>query len=274
MAEKRKARVCHSATCLKVHAVMSAQSSCLPWLEPGAPFPTPDQAWGQDSPAPGLLAVGGDLTVATLRRAYRVGIFPWFSAGDPILWWSPQPRMVLHTAQFKLHHSLRKTLHKFRHSDGCEIRFDSCFSDVILACSARPRQGKNGTWIVPAMRDAYQQLHEAGLAHSVETWVGGRMVGGLYLVAMGRAVFGESMFSDATDASKIALAALVGFCRANAIEMIDCQQNTRHLSSLGATEITRENFLAQVAQACDQAAVAWRFEPVYWNQLTATSTPL
>ena len=205
----------------------------IPWLEPRDPFPPPSSAWGPDDPAPGLLAAGGALDVPHLRAAYAQGTFPWFSPGQPILWWAPDPRMVLPVAEFKLHRSLRRTLQAFRARPDCEVRVDTDFRSVITACATKERQGQAGTWIVPAMVEAYTELHAAGLAHSVETWVGGRLVGGLYCVALGHAVFGESMFAHATDASKIALAALVGLCRHQGVALIDCQQNTRHLASLG-----------------------------------------
>ncbi|MFO1243665.1 MAG: leucyl/phenylalanyl-tRNA--protein transferase [Ramlibacter sp.] len=239
----------------------------LPWLEPGEPFPDAERAWGPEAPAPGLLAAGGALDVATLQRAYSAGIFPWFSEGQPILWWSPDPRMVLHTAEFRLHRSLRKVLTRFATASGCEVRFDTAFEQVIRACSQSPRPGQSGTWIVPAMVSAYCALHRAGLAHSVETWIDGELAGGLYCVGLGRAVFGESMFTRVPDASKIALAALVAFCRAQGVAMIDCQQNTRHLASLGAREVPRHSFVTHVAAAAVLPAPAWRFEPVYWNHL-------
>lgn len=241
--------------------------SDLPWLAPNEPFPAPEAAWGQDSPAPGLLAAGGALNKQHLLRAYRNGIFPWFSAGQPILWWTPDPRMVLPVAQFRLHRSLRRTLEKFRTSAHCEIRIDSAFSTVMQACASTPRPGQPGTWIVPAMHSAYQELHAAGYAHSIETWVGGQLVGGLYCVAIGQAVFGESMFAHQTDASKIALAALVGLCRYHGAALIDCQQNTRHLASLGAHEIPRAHFLQHLAQAQQQSAMHWQFTPLYWDAL-------
>lgn len=237
----------------------------LPWLSPGDAFPNVAQAWGASDPAPGLLAGGGALDAATLLRAYSNGIFPWFSAGEPILWWSPDPRMVLRVADFKLHPSLRKTLKRFSQQRTSSVRIDSQFDSVIQACSARQRPGQNGTWIVPEMVAAYSALHAAGHAHSVETWADGKLVGGLYCVAIGRAVFGESMFSLQADASKIALAALVAFCRAHGMGMIDCQQNTAHLASLGAREIPRTDFLRHVAQHLPLASPPWQFDPVYWN---------
>ena len=243
----------------------------LPWLEPGDQFPDVAQTWGETDPIPGLLAAGGALDVDTLLQAYGHGIFPWFSDGQPILWWSPDPRMVLQTANFRLHRSLRKTLEKFRRDAACEIRINHAFGDVIRACSTSPRDGQAGTWILPQMVEAYEALHRAGYAHSVETWVDGVLVGGLYCVAVGKAVFGESMFARSTDASKIALAALVAFCRRNQIPMVDCQQNTGHLASLGAREIERAQFLRHVEQARVLPACNWRFESVYWDELLPSS---
>ncbi len=246
---------------------MPTQPSSLPWLVPGQDFPSPDQAWTDNSPAPGLLAAGGALDVDTLRRAYSQGIFPWFSEGQPTLWWSPSPRMVLDVSKFRQHRSLTKTLQKFRITPGCEIRMDTAFEQVIQACSTSLRAGQAGTWIVSDMVSAYVDLHRAGLAHSVETWINGELAGGLYCVALGKSVFGESMFSRSNDASKIALAALVCFCRHNDILQIDCQQNTRHLASLGAGEISRDQFLLHVAAGAAHAAPVWQFDPLYWQEL-------
>ena len=243
----------------------------LPWLGPDDPFPPPSSGCGPDSTAPGLLAAGATLDVPRLLQAYAQGIFPWFSAGQPILWWSPDPRMVLPVAEFRLHRSLRRTLQRFRAAPGCEVRVDSAFVNVIQACARTPRDGQSGTWIVPAIVQAYSALHAAGHAHSVETWVNGRLAGGLYCVALGRAVFGESMFAHATDASKIALAALVCLCRRSGVALIDCQQNTGHLASLGAREIERAQFLRHVEQARVLPACNWRFESVYWDELLPSS---
>lgn len=239
----------------------------LPWLAPGDPLPDAAMAWGESDPVPGLLAAGGGLDISSLLQAYGNGIFPWFSEGQPILWWSPDPRMVLEVNRFRLHRSLRKTLNHFRSAPGCEIRIDHAFESVIGACSQTPRPGQSGTWILPEMVRAYIALHGAGYAHSVETWIDGELAGGLYCVAIGRAVFGESMFTRRADASKIALAALVCFCRRHGIVMIDCQQNTAHLASFGAREVPRERFLSHVADARAKTGPAWRFEPVYWNEL-------
>lgn len=255
----------------------------LPWLKPRQAFPPPEQAWGVGSEAPGLLAAGGSLDVESLQNAYAQGIFPWFSAGQPILWWAPNPRMVLPVAHFRLHRSLRKTIVRFCNAPGCEVRLDTAFAQVIGACAASPREpgerlappespqaAASRTWIQPEMITAYTALHQAGLAHSVETWVHGQLVGGLYLVNLGCMVFGESMFSHQTDASKIALAALVAFCRVQQIPLIDCQQNTRHLGSFGAAEIPREAFMAQVQELVKKPAPQWKtgaLEPLYWQKI-------
>lgn len=239
----------------------------LPWLDPGDPFPPSSRAWNADQPAPGLLAAGGALDVDSLLRAYGGGIFPWFSEGQPILWWSTDPRMVLFTDEFNLHRSLRRTLVRFARDARCEIRIDTAFEAVIEACATSDRPGQSGTWIVPAMVDAYKDLHAAGHAHSVETWIDGELSGGLYCVCLGHAVFGESMFTRVPDASKIALAALVAFCRHEGVSVIDCQQNTQHLASLGAREIPRSDFVATVARNAREPAPQWRFEPVYWREL-------
>lgn len=239
----------------------------LPWLEPGQDFPPVEEAWGQGDPAPGLLAAGGVLDVPTLVAAYTRGIFPWYSAGQPVLWWSTDPRMVLQTADFRCHRSLRKTLQKLMTSGRLEIRVDHDFDRVIRACAQTPRTGQDGTWILPAMAQAYARLHRAGMAHSVETWIDGDMVGGLYCVNVGAMVYGESMFSRMPDASKIALAALVAFCRVKRIPLIDCQQNTAHLASLGGSLMPRRDFVQHLKMALPLAAPTWEFRPVYWDAL-------
>jgi leucyl/phenylalanyl-tRNA--protein transferase len=245
----------------------------LPWLDTGEDFPHVSRAWGHEDPAPGLLAAGSQLDVPTLVQAYSLGIFPWYSEGQPTLWWSPDPRMVLKTQQFKLHRSLRKTLQHFSSNPACEIRFDTAFDRVINACASKPRDGQPGTWILPEMVAAYCALHAVGHAHSVETWVGGELVGGLYCVNLGGMVFGESMFAHVTDASKIALCALVAFCRVHGITMIDCQQKTRHLASLGAEEISRDEFTAHVTQVMARPAPTWQFDPLYWQKIWNQLTP-
>ena len=243
----------------------------LPWLDPGAPFPNVARTWGEDDPIPGLLAAGGVLDVPTLVQAYSNGIFPWFGNEQPILWWSPNPRMVLQVDNFVLNRSLRKRLARFRLDARCEIRIDHAFSEVLQACATAPRTGQSGTWIVPQMVQAYEAFHQAGYAHSVETWVDGRLEGGLYCVALGKAVFGESMFARSTDASKIALAALVALCRHHGVPQVDCQQNTQHLASLGAAEMPRAQFVKKVRQQRTAPALSWVFEPLHWHALLPPS---
>jgi leucyl/phenylalanyl-tRNA--protein transferase len=240
-------------------------------LRPGDPFPPLDQAWPAGSPAPGLLAAGGALNIPTLLAAYRSTIFPWFSHGEPILWWSTEPRMVLDVQRLRLHRSLRQAMRRFRDDPANELRIDSAFDAVITACARSARRGQRGTWIGPQMQAAYRRLHAEGHAHSVETWIGGRLAGGLYLVAIGQAVFGESMFCEVSDASKIALAALVAFCRQHGLPLIDCQQHTQHLAFMGAAEMPRAEFARQVAELAAQPAPVWRFDPVYWNAILPSS---
>ena len=251
---------------------MKRPAKPVPWLMAGEDFPAINSAWGADDPAPGLLAAGGVLDTHSLKRAYREGIFPWFSLGQPILWWSPNPRMVLLTRDFKLHKSLKKTLQRFLENPNCNLTFDTSFDQVISACANATRDGQSGTWIVPDMMAAYSDLHKAGHAHSVETWVNGKLVGGLYCVSLGGMVFGESMFSRQSDASKIALSGLVAFCKAKDISMIDCQQNTQHLSSFGAHEIDRESFAAHVIEQTGRANPEWVFETNYWNEILTVHT--
>ena len=205
----------------------------------------------------GLLAVGGDLSSGRLLSAYRRGIFPWYSAGQPILWWSPDPRTVLYPDALKISRSLKKTL---RHR-GYRVTSDQYFSGVIQAC-AKPRDRNNdsGTWITPEMIKAYTTLSESGYAHSVEVWDQMKLVGGLYGVAIGRVFFGESMFSHSTDASKIALTALVRIVSEKNFQLIDCQVPSEHLFSLGATNIPRAMFSGQL-----QAALAVDSQPDTWN---------
>jgi leucyl/phenylalanyl-tRNA--protein transferase len=237
----------------------------LPWLEPGEAFPPVAGAWGPLDPTPGLVAAGGDLSVSTLLAAYSQGIFPWFSEGQPILWWSPDPRTVLRPEAFRLHRSLRKTLHRLLLEGRLELRIDHGFERVIQACARTPRKNQDGTWILPDMVAAYTALHHAGHAHSVESWIDGELVGGLYLVNLGGMVFGESMFSHQSDASKLALAGLVAFSRANALPLIDCQQNTAHMASLGSEKLARTAFCQQVQTVLQQPVPTWQFDPVYWN---------
>jgi leucyl/phenylalanyl-tRNA---protein transferase len=221
----------------------------LPILGVDTPFPSLELAWGDTDPIPGLLCAGADLSVVRLVSAYSQGIFPWYSEGEPILWWSPDPRMVLKVADFKKYRSLKQAIKRHYDTADCETLIDTAFPEVIACCANACRTSQNGTWILPAMQAAYIALHEAGYAHSVEVWTRGKLVGGLYFTQIGNAVFGESMFSLQTDASKIALAALVDLCKAQGIEWIDCQQQTSHLASLGAKPIARQAFLDMVLRS-------------------------
>jgi leucyl/phenylalanyl-tRNA--protein transferase len=211
------------------------------------------------------LAAGADLGVERLLEAYSHGIFPWFNPDQPVLWWSPDPRMVLKTADFKLHRSLRKTLSRYASHPQFELCFDKAFDRVIEACAQSPREGQNGTWIVPQMVEAYKALHQAGYAHSAETWLDGQLVAGLYFVCIGKAVFGESMFSTLSDGSKMALAALVNVCDQHGIQTIDCQQNTAHLASMGAKEMARQEFLNSIQPALGLQSIDWKNQQVDWD---------
>jgi leucyl/phenylalanyl-tRNA--protein transferase len=243
----------------------------ITWLRtPGDALPDTRQALGAGSEAPGLLAAGGELTPQRLAEAYSNGVFPWYSEGQPVLWWSPDPRMVLMTGEFKLSRSLRKTIAAFNRTPGHEVRIDSAFAEVITACAGTPREGQGGTWIVPEMVEAYRAWHALGRVHSVETWIDGALVGGLYGVSLGRMFFGESMFSRRNDASKIALAALVCFCREHGVAMIDCQQRTAHLASLGGRELPRSEFEARLTpRVREREIVDWTYHPALWRHLTA-----
>ena len=239
------------------------------WLR-GASDPLPDAhlALGPASEAPGLVAAGGELGTARLAEAYAKGIFPWFSEGQPILWWSPDPRMVLLPAEFRLAHSLKKTIRRFLATPGCEIRIDSACHRVIEACATSPRDGQTGTWIVADMIEAYAEWHRGGRVHSVETWIDGDLAGGLYGVSLGRMFFGESMFARRTNASKIALAALVAFCRRHGVATIDCQQRTSHLASFGGREVPRAEFMSRLDAALAMPAIVdWSYDLSLWRQL-------
>ncbi len=228
----------------------------IPWLESHSPFPDVSEALTMD--APGLLAAGGDLSPQRLLAAYKRGIFPWFSEGQPILWWSTDPRMVLMTDRFKVSDSLRKTLRRVErsmHEGGSyQVRFDSAFEDVMRACAA-PRKDGPGTWISEDIVKGYTGLHALGFAHSAELWVDGQLAGGAYGVCIGRMFYGESMFARVTDGSKIALAYLVAFLRRHGVAMVDCQQETSHLASLGASPISRARFLSHVNTAIQAPAI-------------------
>ena len=224
----------------------------VPWIESALDFPSVNTALAEPN---GLLCVGADLAPQTIIAAYSRGIFPWFSDNQPILWWSPDPRMVLFPAEFKVSKSLAKTVNRKLF----EIRFDSAFAEVISACS-EPRQQGGGTWIVAEMQVAYAQLHTLGVAHSIESWRDGKLVGGLYGLALGRMFFGESMFARETDASKVALVALVDKLKRDGFELIDCQQETGHLASFGARPVARDNFVQRLKELINSNQInsAWR----------------
>ncbi len=224
----------------------------IPWLEGREPFPPLDAALVEPN---GLLCAGGDLSARRLLDAYQRGIFPWYSSGEPILWWSPDPRMVLFPGEFRISRSLRRCLRSGRF----EARLDSDFRAVIRACAEMPRLGQQGTWITRDMQHAYWQLFELGFAHSVETWLDGKLVGGLYGLAIGRMFYGESMFSSVSNASKVAAAHLARFLEEEGFGMIDCQMNTPHLASLGAREIPRADFMDRL-----RALVAIAWQPGKW----------
>jgi leucyl/phenylalanyl-tRNA--protein transferase len=226
----------------------------IPWLQQSDPFPPLDSALREPN---GLLAGGGDLSTQRLLAAYRRGIFPWYNDGQSILWWSPDPRMVLFPNQLKVTRSLAKRLKKRDY----EIRADTSFREVMQACCTAPRDGQDGTWIVPAIIDAYCRLHELGHAHSVETWMDGKLVGGLYGVAMGKMFYGESMFHKVTDASKIAFVHLVRWLEKQGYGMIDCQMHTSHLERFGAREIPRSEFAARLTELVNlpNTLTPWQF---------------
>ncbi|WP_455206626.1 leucyl/phenylalanyl-tRNA--protein transferase [Kaarinaea lacus] len=215
----------------------------------------PDASLALEEPN-GLLAVGGDLSPQRLLNAYRQGIFPWFNPGEPILWWSPNPRAVLFPEKIKISRSLRRTLNKHKFS----LTTDQAFDEVITACQA-PRTTQQGTWITTEMRNAYNEMHRLGYAHSIECWQNCDLVGGLYGMAIGQVFFGESMFSRKSDASKVALVYLADKLIEWGYRLIDCQVESDHLISLGAENIPREQFSAYLNRWCDLpvAQNAWNF---------------
>lgn len=225
----------------------------IPWLEPDDALPPVERALRRPN---GLLAAGGGLSVSRLLGAYERGCFPWYNEGEPVLWWSPDPRMVLFPGELHVSRSLRRRVRR----GGFEVRFDHAFRDVIFAC-ADSRDGVAGTWITPDIRCAYEELHQAGHAHSVETWMDGELAGGLYGVSIGRAFFGESMFARRDDASKLALVFLVTQLARWGFGVIDCQQKTSHLASFGAREIPRAEFLRRLRACTSQSGPgSWRFD--------------
>ncbi|MBA6412317.1 leucyl/phenylalanyl-tRNA--protein transferase [Parahaliea sp. F7430] len=223
-------------------------------LAPGEDFPPSSEAFDHPN---GLLAAGGDLSPATLERAYRRGIFPWYQDDEPLLWWSPDPRSVLFPDQVHISRSLRKTLRR----DSFGLSCDQQFAQVMSAC-AGPRRQQDGTWITSAMHEAYCAMHAKGLAHSIEVYREDELVGGLYGIALGGAFFGESMFSTVSDASKVALVALTQILRNNGFDLIDCQVESEHMNSLGARNMSRRDFEQALAQTVNKTVGNdWRLPP-------------
>ena len=214
-------------------------------------FPDPER-----SEPDGLLAVGGDLSVERLVAAYAAGIFPWYSEDMPILWWSPDPRLVLFPEELHVSRRLRRTMRSGRYA----VRADTAFERVIRRCSEKPRPGQDGTWITPDMIEAYVRLHRRGLAHSVEAWEGGDLVGGLYGVSLGAAFFGESMFADLPDASKVAFATLVEWLAGRRFDLVDCQVQTAHLRRFGARDVPRREFLGRLSRALERPSTPGRWD--------------
>ena len=227
-----------------------------PLSEDPSLFPNPRLA-----PDEGLLAFGGDLSTQRLLTAYKKGIFPWFSKGDPILWWSPNPRLLLLPDKFKVRKSFRRVLRSGKFS----VTFDERFSDVINYCALVPREGQNSTWIVSEMIEAYRRLHEEGYAHSVEVYKEGELVGGLYGVAYGRAFFGESMFSLVPDASKVAFKALSDVLGRRGYDFIDCQMKTDHMVSLGAEVVERDIFLDALEETIEKPTDLGSWQHFKWE---------
>lgn len=226
----------------------------IPWLDIDTPFPDPENALTEAQGAAGLLAASAALSPERLLDAYRHGIFPWYSEGQPVLWWSTDPRMVLMTADFKISKSLRKTYRLARQDPRWDFRFDSAFEAVMRAC-AEPRRGQSGTWICEDIIAAYTSLHRQGHAHSSEVWFEGQLVGGAYGVCLGRMFYGESMFAKVSNASKMALVSLLEHLTKQGVAMIDCQQETAHLASFGAKPIPRAEFLKKMHVALQQTAI-------------------
>lgn len=230
----------------------------IPWLGKHPVFPAVELALTEDDGAAGLLAAGGDLSPARLLEAYRHGIFPWFSEGQPILWWSTDPRMVLKTDHFVVSDSLKKTLRRIARDGHWQLRFDTAFERVMRACAA-PRDAVGGTWINEDIVSGYCGLHQRGYAHSSEVWCDDDLIGGAYGVCIGKMFYGESMFARVSDASKAALAHLVAFLKMHGVSMIDCQQETAHLARLGAQPIARTAFLQHLRTAIAQPPIVdWK----------------
>lgn len=233
----------------------------IPWLD--SPDEFPSTALALEYP-PGLLAASMEINADWLEASYARGIFPWYSQGEPVLWWSTSPRAVLYTTEFKLHRSLAKAIRKMHGTPGSAIRLNTAFERVMRACAA-PRPGQDGTWITEEVISAYTTLHQRGLAHSIEHWQGNQLIGGLYCVALGKMVYGESMFATQTDASKVAFAHFVYWLKSQNVHIIDCQQATGHLMSMGARTVSRKVFETEMANSIVQPTLNWEPRELKWT---------
>ncbi len=236
--------------------------TAIPWIEPHRPlFPSP-RTFVQDDPElpDDLLALSDSMDEHLLLTAYRQGIFPWYSEGQPVMWWCTSPRMVLDTRQINISDSLRKKLKQVLKNPSWEIKIDTAFRDVITACAKSQRKDQDGTWITDEIIEHYAQLNQRGIAHSVETWFEDKLVGGLYGINLGTMFYGESMFRHVTDASKIALAALCAWGVEVGIDLIDCQQQTSHLKMMGAHPISKDSFLDWIESHIDQPSPTWQWD--------------
>ncbi|MCR2747035.1 leucyl/phenylalanyl-tRNA--protein transferase [Limnobacter parvus] len=233
----------------------------IPWLDSPKDFPDTSEALEYPS---GLLAASQEINADWLQSSYAKGIFPWYSQGEPVLWWSTSPRAVLYTTEFKLRRSLLKAVRKMRNNRDNRIQINTAFEAVMRACAA-PRQGQEGTWITEEVIAAYVELHRRGFAHSVEHWQGDQLVGGLYCVALGKMIYGESMFSTQTDASKVAFAHFVYWLKSQNVHIIDCQQATGHLMSMGARTVNRKVFETEMANSIVQPTLNWEPRELIWT---------
>lgn len=245
----------------------------IPWLSDDDPFPPVTQALQINDVAPGLLAASPYLTVSRLVQAYHQGIFPWYSEGQAVLWWSPDPRMVLMPSKFRASHSLRKLIRQVLRRDEWEIYIDRDFQGVMQSCANIQRPSQNGTWITQAILATYYTLHQQNQAHSIEIYYAGQQIAGLYGVALGRMFFGESMFTRYPNASKLALAALCAFLKRSQVHLMDCQQASSHLASLGAFTIPRKKFITHVNQTVGQPPITnWQLDKTILQDWIADTT--
>lgn len=235
----------------------------LPWLNAPSEFPSTAEVMRAPYPE-GLLAASHEIDAEWLMACYPKGIFPWYSEGEPVLWWSTAPRAVLYVDQFRVHRSLRKTLNRLAQCSDHEIRMDFDFEQTIRACAQQVRRQQHGTWISEDIISAYTELHRRGFAHSIEHWCANQLIGGLYCVSFGSMVFGESMFAKQPDASKVAFACFVAWLKRQGVRMIDCQQATSHLMSLGAVTLERADFEQELGVALAGPALSWSSCTLEW----------